>query len=89
MTDNIRDMFSKMNDDTRSQAIKCIKSEFNITSSSRIRNAWLIGGRIPTEHQESIVKMFQILLRKQDLGIRENASKISKYLKIFQKHIDV
>ena len=71
MTDNIRDMFSKMNDDTRSQAIKCIKSEFNITSSSRIRNAWLIGGRIPTEHQESIVKMFQILLRKQDLGIRE------------------
>ncbi len=71
MTENIKSMFSKMNDETRAEAIKCLRKEFNLDSSTRIKNTWLIGGRIPPAYQERIVHIFQILLRQQTLKIRE------------------
>ena len=71
MTENIKSMFSKMNDETRAEAIKCLREEFNLDDSIRIKNAWLIGGRIPPDYQEKIVAIFQILLRQQTLKTRE------------------
>lgn len=71
MTENIKSMFSKMNDETREEAIKCLKKEFNLDSSTRIKNTWLIGGRIPSDYQEKIVAIFQNLLRQQTLKTRE------------------
>jgi hypothetical protein len=65
MTENIKSMFSKMNDETRQEALECLMAEFNQDSAKHIRKNWIIGGRIPEEHQEKIVLIFQHLLRTQ------------------------
>ncbi|MGO4918205.1 hypothetical protein [Maribacter spongiicola] len=71
MTENIKQMFSKMNDETRDEALLLLKSEFNLESAKFIKKNWIIGGRIPEENQERIVQIFQNLLRVQILRIKE------------------
>ncbi len=71
MIENIKSMFSKMNDDTRATALNHLKVEFNLTSHKDVKNKWIIGGRIPEEHQERIVQIFQFLLNKQYRNINE------------------
>lgn len=64
-------MFSKMSDETRQEALECLMSEFNEKSTKYIQKNWIIGGRIPDEHQEKIVHIFQNLLRIQIYKINE------------------
>lgn len=64
-------MFSKMNDETRQEALECLMTEFNQESTKHIRKNWIIGGRIPEDHQERIVHIFQNLLRTQLYKINE------------------
>tara|TARA_R110002051_G_scaffold64139_2_gene116784 strand:- start:30899 stop:31147 length:249 start_codon:yes stop_codon:yes gene_type:complete len=71
MTENIKHMFSKMNDDTRQEALDLLMIEFQLKSHKFIKNNWIIGGRIPEEHQERIVHIFQNLLRVQLFKINE------------------
>ncbi|MGJ8713786.1 MULTISPECIES: hypothetical protein [Maribacter] len=71
MTENIKQMFSKMNDETREEALQCLMSEFNLKSTNYVRKNWIIGGRIPEENQEKIVFIFQNLLRTQVFKIKE------------------
>lgn len=71
MTENIKQMFSNMNDETRDEALLLLKSEFNLESAKFIKKNWIIGGRIPEENQERIVQIFQNLLRVQILRIKE------------------
>ena len=71
MTENIRQMFSKMNDETREEALQLLKSEFNLESTKYVKKNWIIGGRIPEENQERIVRIFQNLLRTQVFKINE------------------
>tara|TARA_R110002050_G_scaffold283119_2_gene431341 strand:- start:2617 stop:2847 length:231 start_codon:yes stop_codon:yes gene_type:complete len=71
MTENIKQMFSKMSDETRQEALECLMSEFNEKSTKYIQKNWIIGGRIPDEHQEKIVHIFQNLLRIQIYKINE------------------
>ncbi|MEH6621135.1 hypothetical protein [Maribacter arcticus] len=71
MTENIKQMFSKMNDVTRQEALECLMEEFNAKSTKHIQKNWIIGGRIPEEHQEKIVHIFQNLLRIQIFRINE------------------
>tara|TARA_R110000803_G_scaffold135920_1_gene202870 strand:- start:82 stop:312 length:231 start_codon:yes stop_codon:yes gene_type:complete len=65
MTENIKQMFSKMNDETRQEALQCLLMEFNAKSTKHIQKNWIIGGRIPEDYQEKIVHIFQNLLRIQ------------------------
>ncbi len=65
MTENIKSMFSKMNDETRQEALECLVMEFNEKSTKHIQKNWIIGGRIPEDYQEKIVHIFQNLLRIQ------------------------
>lgn len=60
-----------MNDETRQEALNCLETEFHQQSSAYIRKNWIIGGRIPEEHQERIVLIFQHLLRTQIYKINE------------------
>lgn len=71
MTENIKQMFSKMNDVTRKEALECLMEEFNAKSTKHIQKNWIIGGRIPEDHQEKIVHIFQNLLRIQIFRINE------------------
>jgi hypothetical protein len=71
MTENIKQMFSKMNDETRDEALLLLKSEFNLESTKYVKKNWIIGGRIPEENQEKIVRIFQNLLRIQVFKINE------------------
>ncbi|MDO6470225.1 hypothetical protein [Maribacter sp. 1_MG-2023] len=71
MTENIRQMFSKMNDETRNEALLLLKSEFNLESTKYVKKNWIIGGRIPEKNQEKIVLIFQNLLRTQVFRINE------------------
>lgn len=71
MTENIKAMFSKMNDETRQEALDCLMAEFHQDSTKFIRKNWIIGGRIPEEHQEKIVHIFQNLLRTQIYKLNE------------------
>jgi hypothetical protein len=71
MTANIKSMFSKMNEDTRHEALNCLMAEFKIDSAKFIRKNWIIGGRIPEDNQEKIVHIFQSLLRMQAYKINE------------------
>ena len=71
MTENIKQMFSKMNDETRQEALECLQAEFNEKSTKHIKKNWIIGGRIPEEHQEKIVQIFQNFLRIQIYRINE------------------
>lgn len=64
-------MFSKMNDYTRQEALNCLMEEFKAESTKSIKKNWIIGGRIPEEHQEKIVHIFQNLLRTQVYKINE------------------
>ncbi len=71
MIENIKSMFSKMNDETRSRALELLVREFKVESQKEIKNRWIIGGRIPTAHQERIVVIFQQLLHLQYQKLRE------------------
>ncbi|MFX0555243.1 hypothetical protein ACOCEA_00500 [Maribacter sp. CXY002] len=71
MTTNIKSMFSKMNDETREEALHILMAEFGIDNKRYIKNNWLIGGRIPEDYQENIVNIFQNLLRVQHLKIMQ------------------
>ena len=71
MTENIKQMFSKMNDETRQEALVCLMQEFGLESTNYIKKNWIIGGRIPEESQERIVVIFQNLLRTQIFNIKE------------------
>lgn len=71
MIENIKSMFSKMNDDTRAAALNQLTVEFILASPKEVKNKWIIGGRIPEEHQERIVQIFQFLLNKQYRSINE------------------
>jgi hypothetical protein len=71
MTENIRQMFSKMNDETRDEALLLLKSEFNLESTKFVKKNWIIGGRIPEKNQERIVQIFQNLLRTQVFKINQ------------------
>ncbi|SDE61588.1 hypothetical protein SAMN04487992_102249 [Cellulophaga baltica] len=71
MIENIRSMFSKMNDKTRQEALDCLMAEFNQESNKFLRQNWIIGGRIPEEYQEKIVHIFQNLLRTQIYRVNE------------------
>ncbi len=71
MIENIRSMFSKMNDKTRQEALDCLMAEFNQESTKFLRQNWIIGGRIPEEYQEKIVHIFQNLLRTQIYRVNE------------------
>ncbi len=64
-------MFSKMNDETRDEALLLLKSEFNLESTKFVKKNWIIGGRIPEKNQEKIVQIFQNLLRTQVFKINE------------------
>ena len=64
-------MFSKMNDETRQEALDCLRVEFHQDSTKSIKKNWIIGGRIPEEHQEKIVHIFQNLLRTQIYRVNE------------------
>lgn len=64
-------MFSKMNDETRQEALECLMTEFNQESTKHIQKNWIIGGRIPEGNQERIVHIFQHLLRTQIYKINE------------------
>ena len=71
MTENIKSMFSKMNDETRQEALECLMVEFHQDSTKSIKKNWIIGGRIPEEYQEKIVHIFQNLLRTQIYRVNE------------------
>ena len=71
MTENIKSMFSKMNDETRQEALECLMIEFHQDSTKSIKKNWIIGGRIPEEYQEKIVHIFQNLLRTQIYRVNE------------------
>lgn len=71
MTENIRQMFTKMNDETRDEALQLLMSEFNLESTKYVKKNWIIGGRIPEKNQEKIVHIFQNLLRTQVFRINE------------------
>lgn len=71
MIENIRSMFSKMNDKTRQEALDCLMAEFTQESTKFLRQNWIIGGRIPEEYQEKIVHIFQNLLRTQIYRVNE------------------
>lgn len=60
-----------MDDNTKEEALVCIKDEFNLQSRELVRNDWIIGGSIPEAYQERIVEMLQCLLRKQRQAIKE------------------
>lgn len=64
-------MFSKMNDETRQEALNCLMAEFQQESTKYIRKNWIIGGRIPEAYQEKIVLIFQNLLRTQIYKVNE------------------
>jgi hypothetical protein len=71
MTENIKSMFSNMNDETRQEALECLVEEFNEKSTKHIQKNWIIGGRIPEDYQEKVVHIFQNLLRIQMYRINE------------------
>ncbi len=64
-------MFSKMNDATREEALQLLMDEYGLDNKRFIKNNWLIGGRIPEDYQENIVKIFQNLLRTQHLKLMQ------------------
>jgi len=71
MIENIKLMFSQMNDPTRSIAIAHIQKEFRLDTATHIYRDWFIRGNIPEHYQERTVSMFQNLLRQQELRTRE------------------
>lgn len=71
MIENIKSMFSKMNDETRNRALELLMTEFKLESQKEVKNKWIIGGRIPSAHQERIVAIFQHLLHHQYQKLRE------------------
>lgn len=64
-------MFSKMNDATREEALQLLMDEYGLDNKRFIKNNWLIGGRIPEDYQENIVKIFQNLLRTQHVKLMQ------------------
>ena len=71
MTTNIKSMFSKMNDATREEALQLLMDEYGLDNKRFIKNNWLIGGRIPEDYQENIVRIFQNLLRTQHVKLMQ------------------
>ncbi|MBQ4914177.1 hypothetical protein J8L85_07000 [Maribacter sp. MMG018] len=71
MIENIKTMFSKMNDYTRDTALSCLMSEFKLDNKKAITKNWMIGGRIPEKYQERTVVIFQNLLREQTMKVKE------------------
>ena len=65
MTDNIRRLYRQMDESTREEALACLQKEFSIKNRKFVKNAWIIGGRIPETYQSRIVMLLQNLLRKQ------------------------
>lgn len=54
-----------MDQNTREEALMCLKNESGLQSKKFIKNEWIIGGRIPEVYQGRTVEIFQNLLRKQ------------------------
>jgi hypothetical protein len=71
MIENLKSMFSQMNDPTRSIAMEHIQTEFRLDATTPIYRDWFIRGEIPEQYQERTVSMFQNLLRQQELRTRE------------------
>ena len=71
MTEKIKSMFSKMNDQTREEALKSLMLEFNLESPKFIKKNWIIGGRIPEKNQKRILQLFHGLLAAQVIAIHE------------------
>lgn len=69
MTENIRRLFTLMDDNTKKEALLCIKDEFKLQSRKLVKKEWIIAGCIPEAYQERIVEMLQCLLRKQKQAI--------------------
>ena len=65
MTDNIRGLYKRMNQNTKEEALVCLKKEYNVQSRKLVKNEWIKAGRIPEAYQGRIVELFQNLLRKQ------------------------
>ena len=70
MIENIRLLFSKMNDNTRDKALLCLMVEFHLESKNYIRKNWVIGGRIPKKNQKRVLYVFHELLEEEALVIR-------------------
>ena len=71
MIENLKSMFSQMNDSTRRIAIEHIRTEFKLDAAANIYRDWFIRGDIPEHYQERTVSMFQNLLRQQELKTRD------------------
>ena len=67
MTDNIRGLYKRMNQNTKEEALVCLKKEFNLQNRKLVKNEWIKGGRIPEAYQGRTVELFQNLLLKQQV----------------------
>mgnify|MGYP003674028836 CR=1 FL=1 len=65
MTDNIRRLYRQMDASMREEALACLQKEFSLKNRKFVKNAWIIGGRIPEAYQGRIVMLLQNLLRNQ------------------------
>ena len=65
MTDNIRGLYKRMNQNTKEEALVCLKKEFNLQNRKLVKNEWIKGERILEAYQRRTVELFQYLLRKQ------------------------
>jgi hypothetical protein len=69
MIEDIRLLFSKMNDSTRDEALRYLMLEFHLESPKFVKKNWVIGGRIPKENHQRVYYLFNDLLKEQMLVI--------------------
>ena len=69
MIEDIRLLFSKMNDNTRDEALKYLMLEFHLESPKFVKKNWVIGGRIPKKNHQRVFYLFNALLKEQTMVI--------------------
>ncbi|MGB3144870.1 MAG: hypothetical protein WBB24_12245 [Maribacter sp.] len=67
MTDNIKRLYGQMDESTKHKALRCLSSEFTIGDGCYIDELSIKTGSIPEPYQESVVVLFQNLLRKKSI----------------------
>ena len=62
---NIRALWGRMVKETQVKAAATLMVEFNLTSSTYVKQTWIWGGKTPLEKQPKVVEIFQNLLKEQ------------------------
>ncbi len=69
--ENIRTLWYRMLKETQAQCLSIVMVEFNLTSSTFIKQTWMQKGEVPDEHEGRLVGIMQNLLIQQEAKTKE------------------